>query len=174
MEGFDLSVIPMDIILNLINIVLLYIIIRSLVYNPVKSFLSARNARVMSDLNKAAEDKTEAEKIRIRYNILMENQMKVADELIEMGKKKASDEADAIIKEAEKEILLLKQKAETAIDEEREKSMKEMKSKIASIAVGIAENILSREINDSDNRLIAEEYFNHKVSEKHTESDKRD
>ena len=174
MEGLDLSVIPMDVILNLLNIVLLFIIVRSLVYKPVKLFLSARNARVMSDLNKAAEDKVEAEKTRLRYNSLMQNHKKDADELIEMSKKKASDEADAIIKEAENESQILKQKAKTAIDEESEKSMKEMKSKIASIAVGIAENILSREIKDSDNRLIAEEYFNHKVSEKHVESDKRD
>ena len=44
--NINLSEIPTDLILNLLNIVVLYVIVRALVYKPVKRFMQARTDRV--------------------------------------------------------------------------------------------------------------------------------
>ena len=50
--NYDFSNFPIDLILNILNIVILFVIVRFLVYKPVKKFMDARTARVTA----AAED----------------------------------------------------------------------------------------------------------------------
>ena len=68
--------------------------------------------------------------------------------------------------EAEKIVSEAKKKANALIDEARERSEAEkkeamlgMKNEVAELALEISEKILRREINDRDNRRIAEEFF---------------
>ena len=42
----DLSNVPFDLIINILNVVVFYLIIRLLVYKPVKKFLSARKEKI--------------------------------------------------------------------------------------------------------------------------------
>ena len=44
-----------SLILNIVNIIILFVVLRLLVYNPVKKFMAARQERVDSDI-KGAQD----------------------------------------------------------------------------------------------------------------------
>ena len=44
--NLDLSNVPFDLIINILNVVVFYLIIRLLVYKPGKKFLSARKEKI--------------------------------------------------------------------------------------------------------------------------------
>ena len=44
--NYDFSNIPTDLILNILNIVILFVIVRFIVYKPVKKFIDGRKERV--------------------------------------------------------------------------------------------------------------------------------
>jgi F-type H+-transporting ATPase subunit b len=166
MEGLDIAKIPMDLLLNLLNIVILYIIIRALVYKPVKKFLDARIDKVNALSEKAEQAKSEADKLINEFEKLLAGAGEKSNEIILASQKKASDEAASTIAEAKKESDAIFNAAKAKIDEERETSLKTMKKEVAALAVDISKKLLAREMNDSDNLKIAQEFFADSVSKK--------
>ena len=53
MFGLQISDAVKDLIINIINIIVLFVIVKSLAYKPVKKFLDARKARIDESLKNA-------------------------------------------------------------------------------------------------------------------------
>jgi F-type H+-transporting ATPase subunit b len=163
MEGLEIAKVPMDLLLNLLNITILFIIVRALVYKPVKKFLDARTAKVSAATEEATAKKAEAEILKSEYENLLTDADVKSREIITESRKKASGEAAAMIAEAKKESEAIVDASKKKIDEEREASVKTMKKEVAALAVDITKKLLAREINDSDNIKIAQEFFDESV-----------
>lgn len=166
MDGLEISKVLMDLFLNLLNIALLFIIIRILVYKPVKKFLDQRTDKVNTAGDEAAARKAEAEKLKLEYENLLADIDVKSRQIISESKKKASEEASAIIAEAKKESDVIFEESKIKIEKEREVSLKAMKKEVASLAVDITKKLLAREINEDDNLKIAQDFFADNVSKK--------
>ena len=68
MGEINLSSIPIDIVLNLLNIVLLFLLVRTLVYKPVRRFMDARTERVNAAAAEAAEKAADADARKAQYD----------------------------------------------------------------------------------------------------------
>jgi len=170
MEGLDFSKLLVDLVMNLISIVILFFIVRTLAYKPVKKFLSDRAERVAGK-EKAADDAVaEANAKKAEYEQLMSQSEKQAQDIIDEGEKEASEKASAIIKEANLNsagiIENANAQAKNIIDDakakaenEKKESLNNMKDDVVDLAIGISEKILGRELTDKDNKHIAEDFF---------------
>ena len=58
---------PIDLAIHLVNLVVLFLILRALLFNPVRKFLSAREARVAAELQEAADKNAQAEALKADY-----------------------------------------------------------------------------------------------------------
>ena len=159
MEGLSLSNIPVDLLLNLINIVLLFLIVRALVYTPVRKFLDARTERIQNQEKAAAEKLAEAERLKTEYGEMLKQGEAEARRIEEGRAEQASMEAEKIVSEAKKKANALIDEARERSEAEKKEAMLGMKNEVAELALEISEKILRREINDRDNRRIAEEFF---------------
>lgn len=166
MEGLEIVKVPMDLFLNLLNITILFIIVRTLVYKPVKKFLDARIDKVNAVSEKAESAKSEVDELKIKFEKLLAGADEKSREILLASQKKASDEAVATLAEAKKESDAIFNAAKIKIEEEREASLKTMKKEVAALAVDISKKLLAREMNDSDNLKFAEEFFTDSVSKK--------
>jgi F-type H+-transporting ATPase subunit b len=159
MEGFDIAKLPLDLLINLLNIFLLYLIVRKFVYKPVRKFLDARTARVAAAAAEADRKNTEAGKLKADYEALLADSQAKAREVILQGRKIAEEEAAVVLADARKEADGIYCDAEERIAAERETSLKAMNKEIAALAVDISEKLLAREITERDNARIAEEFL---------------
>jgi F-type H+-transporting ATPase subunit b len=166
MEGLEITKVPMDLLLNLLNIIILFVIVRILVYKPVKKFLDARAEKVNAEAENAAAQKAEADRLRAEYEARLADAETKSREIISESKKKAANEAALIIAEAKKESEAIITASKIKIEREREASLKEMKKEVAALAVEITKKLLEREINDDDNLRIAQELFNESTVKK--------
>lgn len=159
MEGLDTSTLPIDLLLNILNIVILFLIVRTLVYKPVKKFMNARRERIDNESKKAQDTMDEALKIKAEYESKLTDAEEKSKEVIRSGEDDARKKASEILSEAESKsaeiISLARKQGET----EKKAALDSMKSDVASLAVEISEKILSREITDRDNKKIAENFF---------------
>ena len=55
--GLDLSGVPVDLVIYILNIVILYVILRALVYRPVQRFMQARANRVAGEMDAAVAER---------------------------------------------------------------------------------------------------------------------
>ena len=159
MEVFDISTLPVDLILNLINIALLYLIVRMLVYKPVRKFLDARKEKVSAQLSEAEKAKAEAAEYKARYEEVLRDSEAHAREIIRCGEDEAAEKAAHIVEEANQKAESILREATLRTEAERRDTLDAMKGEIASLAVDISEKLLQREITDQDNRKIAEDFF---------------
>lgn len=159
MPGLSMKTIPIDLILNILNIVIFYIIIRFIVYKPVKKFMTARTQRI-NDMQKNAEQaQKQADEIKAQYDELISKSEQASNEIVMQGEKKAAQEAAKIIEQANLKAEQLVKKAREKTDDERAETVAAMKADTVGFAIDISEKILARQIKDSDNRRIAEDFF---------------
>ena len=165
MEGLVLSDLVRDLILNILNILILFFIVRSLAYKPVKKFLDARKARIEKEQADAKELQAQAERSMEEYHALMRESESRANEIIRVAEQKARENSEEITAEAKQQAETIKQKAREDAKKTQRRALVEMKDEVTDLAFQISEKILSREVNEEDNKRIAEEFLDHFVQE---------
>ena len=150
---------PTDLLLHTINIVVLFLLLRLILFKPVNRFLSARKERIKSQLDDAAKKQAEAESLQQEYTKQLETIDEQGHEIIRDSMNKATQEAKMIIVDANERSDKLLSDAHEKIVKEKERAMEQMHHEVAQIATEIAARILQREVSAEDNKDIAEEFF---------------
>ena len=57
-----------DLLINIVSIIVLYLVVKKLAYNPVKKFLNARTEKVEAQKLEAAENLKEANEMKEKYD----------------------------------------------------------------------------------------------------------
>ena len=159
MEGLVISDAVKDLIINIINIIILFVIVRGLAYKPVKKFLDARKERVAKELSDAAAAKQNAEEEALKYKELTEKSKAEGTEIINEAERTAKQSAAEIIASAKQSAAEITEKARENAKREREAQVASMKDEIAELAFDISKQVLSREVTDEDNMRIADSFF---------------
>ncbi len=159
MEGLVISDAVKDLIINIINIIILFVIVRGLAYKPVKKFLDARKERVAKELSDAAAAKQTAEEEALKYKELTEKSKAEGTEIINEAERTAKQSAAEIIASAKQSAAEITEKARENAKREREAQVASMKDEIAELAFDISRQVLSREVTDEDNMRIADSFF---------------
>lgn len=148
------------ILLYLANFVILFVGLTFLLYKPVKKFMDKRKQEIADEVGKADKVKEEA-LLAVKES---EERAKNAEEeakkrVLEMDeeKKAAVIEREEILAEARKEAENIRTQAEQDANDERQKAVLGAKTDVASLAVGIAKEILGRELSEKDNDKLIDE-----------------
>ncbi|MBQ7725908.1 MAG: F0F1 ATP synthase subunit B [Clostridia bacterium] len=159
MEGLVLSDLARDLLINIINIVILFVIVRALVYKPVKKFLEDRKERIAKEQEDAASGKAEAEQLRQKYEALLAQGREEKAALLKEAEKTAKETAAHIVATAEgRAEETIRQARETA-QKEHDKALSSLEGEITELAFSLSEKMLAHEANDEDDRRIAEAFF---------------
>lgn len=159
MEGYSVSSVISSLLLNILNIVALYLILRGLVYKPVKKFLTARKERIQNSMDQAAAAQVEAEKIHQQYVDQLSHAAEDADKKSREILQKAEDASRAVQAQAETEGQSVIKHAREQAQRERDDAMVQLRREAAGIAVEIASKVLEREVSETDNSAIVTKYF---------------
>ncbi|MCR4564291.1 MAG: F0F1 ATP synthase subunit B [Clostridiales bacterium] len=159
MEGLDFSKLPIDLLLNILNVILLFLITRFLVYKPVKKFMQARKDRIDAEKADAEQQMKEAEALKEEYSSLLADADEKARQTVLDGENEAKKRSAEIIGKANDEAERIRKDAEEKAEKEKGEALESMKGEVASLAVSISEKILSREITDKDNERIVESFL---------------
>lgn len=159
MEGLVISDAVKDLIINIINIVILFVIVKTLAYKPVKKFLDERKAKIENSLKEANAAKAEADAAAEQYSKLIADSKAAGADIIRDAEKQAKENADAVIANAKKTADGIIEKAKVQAKQEHDAALGNMKDDITDLAFGISARILSREVDNKDNMRIADEFF---------------
>ena len=148
-----------EIILHIINVVVLFIVLRIFLYKPVSRFMKRRSDGIAQQIDDAAKKQAEAEQLRARYDEMIKNAQGLAGELIAKSKETADEQARQIIEEAEKNAGLILEKSKSDIAYLQAQAKENMRDEITQMAIDIAERVLRREITAEDNMETINRFF---------------
>lgn len=149
-----------DIVQHILNVVVLYVIVRSLLYKPVRNFMLQREEGINQKLESARATVKEADAMHEEYKELLNNASKETRLMLE----ERTTEADRAFREttekAEREALNILDAAQSTAVQYKNDALREAHKEVANMAVEIASKILEREISEEDNREIIDDFFN--------------
>ena len=137
--------------INLVNIVILAFVLSKLLYNPVRKFMQSRTERIKGQLEHAEKESQGAHALRLEYEQKLKEIDVQKDAILEEARKLAADNRERMITETRAEIDVLKARAASEIEVERERAREEMRQAIIEISALMTEKLVTVSI-DSDAR----------------------
>ena len=159
MEGLQLSNIPVDILLNILNIVLLFLIVRKLAYKPIRQFMDARTARVNAAAEEAQKKADAADEARAQYEEKLRDGEAECAALREDAHRQAQSDAEKIVAQARAEAEEILAEARAEAKREHDEMLGSMRREVVDLAFGISEKLLAHSVRDADTERMADRLF---------------
>lgn len=154
-----MEIYPVDILIHIINIIVTYVLLRLLIFKPVRKFMDARAARIQKDMGDAKAASERAEQTRSEYEAKLADSEAQARQILREGEQKAVESSEAIIAQAKLQADQILSEAKNTAEADRKRTMDSLQGQIADTAVDIAQQILQREVSLDDNRAVIDEFF---------------
>lgn len=163
MQTLDvISVNLWQILISLINLVLLFLIVKKFLYKPVRRVLEQRQNEIDKLYEDASEAKLSARADEEEWNRKIKTADSKADEIIAEAHSKANLRKNDIISEAKQTAEGIIRQAENDAELERKKAEADIKTEIVDISTKMAQKILEREINMDDHKDIIDSFVENK------------
>lgn len=144
---------------SLANLVLLFLIVKKFLYQPVKKMLETRQRTIEEDYAEAAAAKNQAQAERQAYEQKLADAKAEADRVIRSaadiatGREQeilaaARAKADGIVRQAQEEAVL-----------ERRKAEEDIRREIVEVSSALAEKLLEREVSADDHRRLIDTFI---------------
>ena len=155
MEALGIS--PAGLVTQIVSFLILLVILRALLYKPLLRMLDQRAARIRESLESAEKAKQDA----ARAQEEMKDQMKAARAEGQAMITEAREVADRFREEelarAREEIGAERARAEANIQQERDAAIEELRRQFADLAIGAAERVVGRSLDEGAHRDIIDE-----------------
>jgi F-type H+-transporting ATPase subunit b len=142
-------------LITIANFLVLFLILRKLLFKPVTAFMDARAKKIKDSLAEASYLKSKAQEDSKRYEALMAEADAEAERLVKEGVERASAEAKALVDKANADAAAAQRRGEEAGEREREKAMQDLAGDIARLAAQAAGKLVGREAAAEDERAAA-------------------
>lgn len=155
MADKDLIGITSDLVFQLINTGLVFILLRKLLFKPVLGIIEAREKDIQDNLAKGELAKNQGIALKTEYEEKVSRAKNEGQEIIRQATLRAEQKSTEIISEAKFEATSIKEKATKDIEQERQKVMNEIKDDISNIALLAASKVIEKDIDkDKHEQLI--------------------
>jgi len=138
---------------TLVSFIVLYIILTKFAWGPILGAVKEREESIKQALDAADNAKKDMENLKADNEKIL-NEAKIERETM---LKEAREIKSKLISDAEEEAKIRAKKmveaAKTAIQNEKNSAMNELKNTVVDLSVGIAEKLISEELADKDKQL---------------------
>ena len=151
--------IDINLVYIIINILILYFLLKKFLIKPLDNILAQRQAKVDGMLNHASATETEAMQLKEKYENQIAAVQSESDRIVEQAKKDAQVERDKILDQANGQAKDILTKARETVALEREKAMREMETEVAGLALTAAQKILGDRSGAESDQLLYDQFL---------------
>ena len=150
---------PVDILISLINIAVLFVLLRLILWKHISRFLTTRADRVRSAYEDIERRRADADALKTEYEEKIEAIEVSGRDMVRESRIKASEEAEEILEEAREQARTMVLEARLRIDEEKDRAVVNAQHEIAQLATDMAARILRREVSSDDSQSAVDHFF---------------
>ena len=143
-------------IITIINITVLFLILKKLLFKPVTKFMTERTTRIKNSIEQAENEKAKAKALLTQYESMLKAAETEAEAIIHSAREQARLDAEKIINEGHISAEEIHAKMREQIETERQAAMAIFRRDAATLVITAAGRLLNREIKNEDNLSFAE------------------
>ena len=139
-------------IITIINIAILFFILRALLFKPVTKFMEERAKRVQDSIEQAGNDKLEARKLLAEYENKLKQAEAEAQKILTNAHNEAARRAEYIIAEGKAEAKAIVSAAHKQLETEHQTALAMFRLEASALVLAASSKLAAREFSDDDSR----------------------
>ena len=148
-----------DLVINIINILILFFVTKKLLYKPVQNYLAPRREKAAAAMKQAEDAKADADAEKAKYEALLADAETEKARVLEKAAEEARQNAEFVTEKAKRSAEAILAGANADAQAIRDKAAMESKDAITDIALEISGKLMGRAVTDADNRRIVDSFF---------------
>jgi F-type H+-transporting ATPase subunit b len=142
-------------LLTLINVGILFFVLRAILFKPVTKFMEARSESIRNSVEQAEKEREDAQALRGQYQERLKKAEDEAAALVRAAREAAQAEADRTLAETKDAAERILANARKQIESERQAAAAMFRAEAAALVISASSRLLRRELNQDDNRRFA-------------------
>ena len=148
-----------SILFSLLNLVIIFIIAKFLLYKPVKKMLENRQKTIDDSYKRADEAEALANEHREAYEEKLKSAKGEADEIILSAVETAKARGHEIIEDSKRESEQIIKQAKENAELEIKRAEETIKDEIVDVSTSLTKKLLEREINENDHKDLIDSFI---------------
>ncbi|MBQ7951341.1 MAG: F0F1 ATP synthase subunit B [Clostridia bacterium] len=149
-----------DMLYALLNLLILFLLVKKFLYKPVKKMLANRQATIDNEYKNAEDAKEKALSDQKLYEEKLSHAEEEADSLIQSAVLSARSRESQILAEAKDQANGILRQAEANAQLELKKAEQTIREEIVSVGTVMAGKLLEREVNTDDHQKMIDSFLN--------------
>lgn len=145
---------------TVVNIVVLYIILKKILFNPVTKHMEARSAKIQEAIDSANENKKMIEDMKAEYDKKLKDAGEEGKKIVNEYMSRANKEYEDIMGKAHEDAKQMINEARMEIDLEKKQMFEELRGEISGLVMAASEKVIRKNIDTDTNRKIVDEFIN--------------
>lgn len=146
------------IITQLLATLILFIVLKKLVWKPVKAIMEKRSVLEQERLESAERLRAENEKMNSEIQLQLQQANQKASETIKQAQLEGNKVKEALISEGKEKAQTLISEAQQTIAQQKSKMVEEMHQEIVDVAISAAEKMLQKKLDEENDREMIDNF----------------
>ena len=160
MQTLDvISVNLWQILISLVNLLIVFLVVKRFLFKPVKNIMAKRQAEIDSQYETAESAVQSANADKAAWEQKMLSADKEAEEIIRSATANAERRSEAMLADAKSKADIIVKHAEAEAELTHKKAEAQIRHEIIGVSVAISEKMLGREINEDDHRELIDSFI---------------
>ncbi|MDR2397758.1 MAG: ATP synthase F0 subunit B [Spirochaetaceae bacterium] len=142
-------------LITLLNIGILFVVLRAVLFKPVTRFMRERTQKVQDTIAQAHKAEAQAQALLKDYQERLAQAEETGKTLIKAAQEQAQKEAARIVAQGKAEAEVLLERGRKQLEAEREAALSCFRAEAAALVIGATSALLKRELIGEDSRRFA-------------------
>lgn len=143
----------------LLNTLAIYFVAKKYLFAPVRRMIESRQAEIDGMYESAANARAQAEELEADYRRKIADAQQTSERMMKEAAQRALRREEEILCEANAQADAILARAAEDAQLEKKQALNDAKNEISAIAVTIAEKVIERELNESDQSALVERFI---------------
>ena len=149
---------------TIFNLLLLYFILKKLLFKPVTNFMDNRNNKIQEAIDSSNAMKEEIENMKAEYDEKLKNAGNEGKKIIAEYRVIADKEYNSAINTAKMDAQKIIEDARREIEIEKERAITDLKKEVGDLVVTASEKVIKKNMDNETNRKLISEFIDSGVA----------
>ena len=141
------------------NLLILYFILRKLLFKPVKKMIDSRQKEVDDMYENAESDRRDAAAMKVEYEGKLQSAQAESEEILRGAVRRAQLREEEILREAGEQAARTLERAEEQIELEKKRAINEVKDEVSGLAIDIASAVIERDVSPEEHKALIDSFI---------------
>ena len=147
------------IVFTIINLLVLYVILKKLLFGRINRVLQARGEQINQQFDQAKRQQAQAEQLKAEYEKKLTQAQEEAEGIVSQAQMRGKREYQAIISQAQEDVRQLQNQAQAQNQADREEMIRATRREVAQLAVMAAAKVAQKSLDVESDRAVAEQFL---------------